>query len=416
MPDDAPQASAEVLGRLLVIQQTLDALPNEARLNEFTREALMTVPGVETVLMYTCDRMLLPGQKADDIRAEWVRMGFTQAPDDPGKRMNMPPLHYFPLSKDPDLYGYIIVRACDEAALSPYLQFIGNLSNSIGNVLDSRLHFSQLTQTTEQLMQRTCELQASNRKLEVEIGERERAQAAQAELAQDLARSNRELEQLAYVASHDLQEPLRMIASYLQLLEQKYGGQLDADAHQFIAFAVDGAKRMQTLINDLLTYSRVGNASMPTEPVKVRRVVDAAIASLRVAISESAAHIGCGELPVVEGNASQLTQLFQNLLGNAIKFRGERAPEIAVTASPQDGNWCFSVRDNGIGIEAEYFDRIFVMFQRLHTRSAYPGTGIGLAICKKIVERHGGQIWVESTPGEGTVFHFTLPKPKAPDA
>jgi light-regulated signal transduction histidine kinase (bacteriophytochrome) len=214
---------------------------------------------------------------------------------------------------------------------------------------------------------------------------------------------------LAYVASHDLQEPLRMVASYMQLLEQKYQGRLDADAHEFIGFAVDGAKRMQALINDLLTYSRVGSETIPLEPTDCNKVLDVAMESLRLAIADSGASIQRGDLPVVMGDAAQLTPLFQNLLANAIKFRSEQPLRIGVSAEP-DGAFCrFSVQDNGIGIEPEYFDRIFVMFQRLHSRSAYAGTGIGLAICKKIVERHGGRIWVESEPGRGAIFKFTLP-------
>jgi light-regulated signal transduction histidine kinase (bacteriophytochrome) len=240
-------------------------------------------------------------------------------------------------------------------------------------------------------------------------------EAANEELAQrsqELARSNAELEQLAYIASHDLQEPLRMVASYLQLLEQRYGGRLDADAHEFIEFAVDGATRMQALIDDLLTYSRVGSSAKPLQPTDCAAVVQTALRSLRMSIEESGAQLRCGTLPVAMGDAAQLTQLFQNLMANAIKFRGQQAPRIAVEAEPEDGFWRFAVRDNGIGIAPEYFDRIFVMFQRLHNRSTYSGTGIGLAVCKKIVERHGGRIWVESMPGTGSTFQFTLPREK----
>jgi light-regulated signal transduction histidine kinase (bacteriophytochrome) len=236
----------------------------------------------------------------------------------------------------------------------------------------------------------------------------EAANADLAQRSQELTRSNAELEQMAYVASHDLQEPLRMVASYMQLLEQQYADRLDADAHEFIGFAVDGAKRMQTLIDDLLAYSRVGTRAKPLQPTDCAALVATALGSLRMAIEESGAQVQCGPLPVVMGDAAQLTQLFQNLIANAIKFRGRQAPRIAVWADPDDGFWRFAVQDNGIGIAPEYFERIFVMFQRLHSRSTYPGTGIGLAICKKIVERHGGRIWVESTPGTGSTFQFTL--------
>ena len=254
------------------------------------------------------------------------------------------------------------------------------------------------------------QLVEQNRQLQQEMAVRQKAEIVLAQRSQELARSNAELEQMAYVASHDLQEPLRMVASYLQLLEQRYGGRLDADAHEFIEFAVDGAKRMQALIDDLLSYSRVGTKAKPLQATDCDAVMKMALQSLRMAIEESGAQIQCAPLPKVKGDAAQLAQLFQNLLANAIKFRGEQTPRIEVRVAPEEEFWRFEVQDNGIGIAPEYFERIFVMFQRLHNRSKYPGTGIGLAICKKIVERHGGRIWVESAPGPGVVFKFTLPK------
>jgi two-component system sensor histidine kinase/response regulator len=254
------------------------------------------------------------------------------------------------------------------------------------------------------------QLVAQNLRLQKEITVRQQAEAVLALRSQELARSNAELEQMAYVASHDLQEPLRMVASYVQLLEQRYGDRLDADAHEFIGFAVDGAKRMQALIDDLLAYSRLGTKAKPLQPTDCNAVMKTTLQSLRMAAEECGAQIECGHMPTVPGDAVQLTQLFQNLIANAIKFHGDQSPRIEVRAEPEDGFWRFEVRDNGIGIAPEYFERIFVMFQRLHNRSKYPGTGIGLAICKKIVERHGGRIWVESVPGQGTVFKFKLPK------
>jgi len=224
----------------------------------------------------------------------------------------------------------------------------------------------------------------------------------------DLQRSNEELEQFAYVASHDLQEPLRSIGSYCQLLQRRYKGKLDNDADQFIDFAVEGAKRMQVLINDLLKYSRVGTRGKPFEPTDCNAVFNDAISNLRQAIEESAAVVTSDPLPAVSGDAVQLGQLFQNLIANAIKFRGEAAPKIHVSACEYGDQTVFSVRDNGIGIDARHGERIFQIFQRLHERGKYPGTGIGLAVCKKIVARHGGRIWVESTPGEGSNFRFTL--------
>ena len=249
------------------------------------------------------------------------------------------------------------------------------------------------------------ELAARNARLAQEVAAREQTQAA-------LQRSNAELEQLAYVASHDMQEPLRMIASYLQLVEQRYQDKLDADGREFIGYAVDGAKRMQVLINDLLTYSRVGTKARPFEPVALQEVVDTALAHLQISIQENDARIEVGgPLPVVSGDRTQLVQLMQNLVANAIKFHGSAAPEVRIDCADEGAAWRLRVRDNGIGIEPAYFERIFVLFQRLHGRGAYPGTGIGLALCKRIVERHGGRIWVESTPGQGSAFCFTLPHP-----
>ncbi|MBD3884076.1 GAF domain-containing protein [Phormidium tenue FACHB-886] len=227
---------------------------------------------------------------------------------------------------------------------------------------------------------------------------------------QELARSNTELQQFAYIASHDLQEPLRMVTSYLQLLERRYKGKLDADADDFINFAVDGAIRMKTLITDLLLYSRVGTHGKAFEHIDSRLAVERALANLTLAIEESGATVLYDALPEVTADLSQLTQLFQNLISNAIKFRGEAPPIIQIAAQTHDQSWLFSVQDNGIGIEPQYAERIFVIFQRLHNRSEYPGTGIGLALCKKIVERHGGKIWIQSDPPQGTTFYFTLPK------
>jgi PAS domain S-box-containing protein len=231
-----------------------------------------------------------------------------------------------------------------------------------------------------------------------------------AKRARELARSNADLEQVAYIASHDLQEPLRMIAGFLTLLEGRYRDKIDKDATEFIGFAVDGARRMQVLISDLLTYSRVGTQAKPFQPTDCTRVVEIALRNLSMAIKESGATVAHDALPTVMGDATQLTQLFQNLVANALKFRGAQPPEVRVQVQPEDGFWRFSIRDNGIGIAPEHFEKIFVLFKRLHTQREYSGTGLGLAICKKIVESHGGQIWVESQPGSGTCFYFTIPQ------
>ena len=237
----------------------------------------------------------------------------------------------------------------------------------------------------------------------------------------ELQRSNRDLEQFAYLASHDLQEPLRMISSYTQLLGKRYQGKLDERADTYIHYAVDGANRMQALIQDLLKYSRAGTRQAPLEPISSAEVVRDVLHSFELTIAESAAVIAVGELPEVLADRVQLTQIFQNLIGNALKFRREGvAQRVTVSAEPSDAAlsdtalsdvaqmWHFTVRDNGIGIAAEYFERIFVIFQRLHTRESFSGSGIGLAICQRLIERHGGTIWLESVPGEGTAFHFTL--------
>lgn len=225
----------------------------------------------------------------------------------------------------------------------------------------------------------------------------------------ELSRSNIELERFAYIASHDLQEPLRMIVSFLQLLEHRYKGKLDKDADDFIMFAVDGAIRMQRMIDDLLAYSRVGTRGGSFEITDCNTVLGLAIANLKVAIEENNVIISHESLPTLMADASQLILVFQNLIGNAIKFRGEETPQVNVSAKYRETEWVFSVRDNGIGIDPEYFERIFLIFQRLNNREEYSGSGIGLAICKKIIERHGGRIWVDSQPGKGSTFYFAIP-------
>ena len=251
------------------------------------------------------------------------------------------------------------------------------------------------------VLQDITELSYRLKSYQQELIERKKTQAK-------LERSNAELEQFAYVASHDLQEPLRMVTSFTQLLAQRYQDQLDADAKRIIGFAVDGAKRMEALIKDLLIYSRLTTTEKPFEYTNCQEVLDSTLKNLQLQIEETGTSIYRNPLPTLSADKSQLAQLFQNLLSNAIKYCSDKPPEIEIGAEAQNGQWLFYVKDNGIGIKPEYFERIFAIFQRLHTRQEYPGTGIGLAVCQKIVNRHGGKIWVESEPGQGSTFYFTI--------
>ncbi len=270
--------------------------------------------------------------------------------------------------------------------------------------------------TRKELLAELAEHRLRLTQLELIEQEHDKAVAAQrksaAEVAramEKLARSNKELEEFAYIVSHDLQEPLRMVSSYVQLLEKRYGDKLDSDAGEFIEFAVDGAKRMQRLINDLLLYSRVRSTGKPPEPVEMERTLKAVCDNLKIAIEECDAQVTHDELPVVAADVTQMAQLLQNLVGNAVKFRGKEPPRVHVSAARDGTMWRFAVRDNGIGIAEKDRKRIFLVFQRLHRRGDYSGTGIGLAVAKQIIERHGGRIRVACEPGAGTTFEFTLP-------
>ena len=226
----------------------------------------------------------------------------------------------------------------------------------------------------------------------------------------ELARSNEDLGQFAYVASHDLQEPLRAVGGYVKLLQHRFPEKLDAKAREYVTGAADGAERMQKLITDLLAFSRVGTRGVAFAPADLNALLRDALNNLQASIKEAGATVTSDPLPSLSVDATQIVQLFQNLIGNAIKFHSDRTPVIHVGARQEKERWLFWVRDNGIGIEPQYAGRIFQIFQRLHTRKQYPGTGIGLAICKKIVERHGGEIWVESQPGQGSTFYFSIPE------
>ncbi len=295
--------------------------------------------------------------------------------------------------------GYALLNR-QESHLSEVILGLGAM---MALLLALSIHFLQSTRV------HAAGVLAANRRLREEVVVRKRAELNLEKQASSLVRSNTELEQFAYVASHDLQEPLRMVTSYMQLLEKRYKDKLDVDASEFIGYAVDGAARMKLLITDLLTYSRVGTQVEAFAQVDCETVLNGALANLSGLIEIEQAKVTHDPLPKVPGAATQLLQLFQNLVGNAIKFRGSEAPRVHISAQTEAKSWTFQVRDNGIGIAPEFHNRIFAVFQRLHDRVTYEGTGIGLALCKKIIERHGGDIWLESELGHGTVFYFTLP-------
>jgi|WetSurSiteA1Bulk_404760.scaffolds.fasta_scaffold14608_2 PAS domain S-box-containing protein len=242
-----------------------------------------------------------------------------------------------------------------------------------------------------------------------DITERKQAEGKLKKLSDELARSNADLQQFAYTASHDLQEPIMVVAGFVKLLAKRYKGKLDEKADEFIEHAIDGTERMQVLIKDLLDYSRVGSTGKSFVHTDCLSALDKAVFNLQIAIKESGAVITHDDLPTVMADSSQLARLFQNLISNAIKFRGKEASKIHISARKKEDEWIFNFKDNGIGIDSKFSEQIFVMFQRLHTKKQYPGTGIGLATCKKIVERHGGRIWVESEQGKGSTFYFTIP-------
>ena len=285
------------------------------------------------------------------------------------------------------------------------LQQLGRAFDDMATTL--REHRDRLELRVEQ---RTRQLSQFNESLKEEIEERKQAQAVSLKLMGNLERSNKELEQFAYVASHDLQEPLRLVSAYTQLLLQRYRDKLDTEAEPITKFITEGVSRMQRLIQDLLSYSRVSNQSQTLSLAEAELILQTALRNLAMVIREQKAVVTHDPLPVLMCDPTKLGQLFQNLLSNGIKFHGEEPPRIhvGVCKTEDEAAWLFSVSDNGIGIDQEYFDRIFVIFQRLHTRSKYPGTGIGLAICKRIVEQHEGKIWVESAPGKGCTFYFTI--------
>jgi signal transduction histidine kinase len=262
----------------------------------------------------------------------------------------------------------------------------------------------------EMVKERTAQLRITNDRLEREIAERKEAEEELKKISAELTRSNADLQHFAYAASHDLQEPLRGIEGFIKLLEKRYADKLDSKAKEFIGYTVEGVNRMRALIKDLLDYSRTGTIEMNLKPTNFSEAVERAVFNLKAAVEETGATIAYDPLPTVRADIMQMSRLFQNLMGNAIKFRGKKAPDIHISAEKNENGWTFSVRDNGMGIDPENAERIFSVFQRLHTKEEYPGTGIGLAVCKRIVERHGGKIWVKSEKGKGATFCFTIPE------
>jgi signal transduction histidine kinase/HAMP domain-containing protein len=356
------------------------------------------------------DACLIPESKAElllkgmEIRGIWgqaIKDGESLLTNDPGARPESvgtpeghPPLTSFlgvPLKSGDETVGLIALANKREGYGAADREDLESLTVAF----------------MEALSRKRAELELDRHRRNLEGLVEERTSELEGTL-KELERSNAELEQFAYVASHDLQEPLRMVASYVQLLKKQYQGRLDDDADEFIGYASEGATRMQQLIQDLLAYSRVGTRGKPFELTDCGEVLSEALANLRLALEDSGAEVTHDSLPLLKADDLQLVQLFQNLVSNALKFRSEEPSRIHVSAVKQGKEWLFSVADNGIGIAPEHAERIFQVFQRLHGREEYPGTGIGLAICRKIVERHGGRIWVDSPPGGGSVFYFTL--------
>ncbi|HEX2896714.1 MAG TPA: ATP-binding protein [candidate division Zixibacteria bacterium] len=291
------------------------------------------------------------------------------------------------------------------------------LQTEVSEKLRGELKLKEMTVSLEEKVgERTVELEQSRlaalNMMEDANEAKEAAEQAKDRLdeqAKKLAISNKELEQFAYVASHDLQEPLRTVGSFVQLLSQRYKGKLDSQADEFIQFAVEGVSRMRQLINDLLMFSRVETKGGELVPTDCEMVLGEVLANLKASIDSNNARITHDPLPMIVADKLQLSQVFQNLLGNAIKFKGDQTPAIHIGVNKRDNDWLFYVKDNGIGFDPEFSEKVFIIFQRLHTRNEYPGTGIGLSLCKKIVERHGGRIWVDSAPGNGSTFNFTIP-------
>src|SRR6266566_1637491 len=386
------------LGGIIAANSTASlAFQNEGDAREIL-SALRAEPHVVAAALYDKDGKLFARYPADLPVA-----AFPAAPDRDGYRFEHSHLVGFaPVAQasNPRLGTLYLLSATLQGTISRPILALAETAKSVSDRSDysvraPKLGGDELGLLTDAFNQMLSRIEDQDR--------------ARGHLITELEHSNKELEQFAYVASHDLQEPLRMVSSYTELLERRYGDKLDDKAREFIGYAVDGAVRMQRLINDLLEFSRVSTRGKALQPVDVTRVLGTVRANLSVAIQDAGALVTNDDLPTVMADETQLVQLLQNLIGNAIKFRGRDRPHVHVGAQATATEWVFAVRDNGIGIAPEYFERIFVIFQRLHARDEYPGTGIGLAVCRRILDRHGGRIWVESEPGHGSTFYFALP-------
>jgi PAS domain S-box-containing protein len=384
-------------------QQTAIFLENNAMLEESHRHA-------EDLEQKVQERTAALQASEAELRALFAAMNDAIAVlDSQGKYLKIAPTNPTPSSKwSDDLLGKTLN---DVFPAGQAESFLASIREALETQQTTNMEYNLTMNGSNSWFAATVSPIRDNAVLWVahDITERKQTEEILARFTRDLQRSNEELQQFAYVASHDLQEPLRMISSYLQLIENRYADKLDDEGHEFIDYAVKGAARMKDLINDLLAFSRVETQLKNFALMDVQKAVDEACNLLKMSIDESGATITHDPLPQIRADEQLIIQLFQNLIGNAIKYRSERKPEIHVGAIREGGQWVFSVRDNGIGIDAKYLGRIFVIFQRLHNREKYPGTGIGLAICKKVVQRHGGRIWVESELGKGTTFYFSIP-------
>lgn len=345
---------------------------------------------------------LILRQSPEDMGSSTTRFGDTS-------RVSLS-LMYVPVRLEGKSIGVLSVQSYQRNAYtSQDLEVLQGLADHGAGALARVQAEAALRQLNEDLKQRTRDLEAANEQLRKEVTHRQVAEEALVRAAEDLKRSNLDLEQFGYVASHDLQEPLRAVAGYVKLLEHRFPEAVDAKTREYIAGAAEGATRIERLITDLLTFSRLSTEGRTREPADLGVPLNTALRNLQFSIRTANAVVNSGPLPTLRVDASQMVQLFQNLIANALKFRSERPLEIQIGARQAQGRWVIWVRDNGIGMEPQYFGRIFQVFQRLHARDKYPGTGIGLAVCKKIVQRHGGDIWVESQLGQGSMFFFSIP-------